>query len=61
MTMWCGVHTCWGEEVMNCLGCEETRKRDEIFKKFATNMIENMKDPDPEFSKTIDDHFWELI
>lgn len=28
---------------------------------FIKDMQENMKDLDPEYSKLVDDHFWELI
>jgi transcription termination factor NusB len=28
---------------------------------FASNILENIKDLDPAFSKTVDDHFWEMI
>jgi hypothetical protein len=28
---------------------------------FHRNILENVTDLDPEFSKTVDDHFWELI
>ena len=28
---------------------------------FVLKLIQNMKPLDPEFSKTVDEHFWELI
>jgi len=32
-----------------------------IIQSFASNLIENTKDLDPEFSRTVDRHFWDLI
>ena len=29
--------------------------------KFATNLLDNIEDLDPEFSQTVDDNFWDLI
>lgn len=28
---------------------------------FVSKLIENMEDLDPEFSRLIDEHFWELV
>lgn len=28
---------------------------------FASNILDNIKDLDPEFSKTVDENFWDLI
>ena len=32
-----------------------------ILEEFATNLLDNIKDLDPEFQETIDNYFWELI
>lgn len=32
-----------------------------IIQSFASNLLENMKDLDPKFSRTVDNHFWDLI
>jgi phosphoribosylformylglycinamidine (FGAM) synthase PurS component len=32
-----------------------------IIQSFALNLAENTKDLDPEFSKVVDDHFWDLV
>ena len=43
---------------------EEQSKEVEQFKiiqSFASNLIENIKDLDPEFSRTVDKHFWDLV
>ena len=29
--------------------------------RFATNLLDNITDLDPEFSQTVDDNFWDLI
>jgi len=47
-------------EVMN----EEQSKEVEHFRIiqcFASNLLGNIKDLDPEFSKVVDDHFWDLV
>jgi len=36
---------------------EETK----IIEDFISKLIENMEDMDPEISKLIDEHFWELV
>jgi len=33
----------------------------DIIHKFASNILDNIKDLDPEFSKTVDENFWDLI
>lgn len=33
----------------------------DIIHKFASNILDNIKDLDPEFSKTVDENFWGLI
>ena len=33
----------------------------ELEAKFWSSLIENMQDLPPEFSKCVDDHFWELV
>lgn len=32
-----------------------------VLHKFASNILENIKDLDADFSKTIDENFWDLI
>jgi hypothetical protein len=32
-----------------------------IIQSFALNLLGNIKDLDPEFSKVIDEHFWDLV
>ena len=32
-----------------------------IIQSFASNLLENIKDLDPEFSRTVDKHFWDLV
>lgn len=33
----------------------------DIINKFASSILDNIKDLDPEFSKTVDENFWDLI
>ena len=33
----------------------------DIIHKFASSILDNIKDIDPEFSKTVDENFWDLI
>lgn len=33
----------------------------DIIHKFASSILDNIKDLDPEFSKTVDENFWDLI
>ena len=33
----------------------------EIIHKFASSILDNIKDLDPEFSKIVDENFWDLI
>jgi len=42
---------------------EQKRAADqiEIIHQFASNILDNIKDLDPEFSKTVDENFWDLI
>lgn len=42
----------------NFLNQEE---KSEIFIKFASHLLEGMKDNPPEYNKVIDEHFWELF
>lgn len=32
-----------------------------IIQSFASNLLGNIKDLDPEFSKVVDEHFWDLV
>jgi hypothetical protein len=32
-----------------------------IMNKFASNILDNISDLDPDFSKTVDENFWDLI
>jgi hypothetical protein len=32
-----------------------------IIQSFASNLLDNIKDLDPEFSKVIDEQFWDLV
>jgi hypothetical protein len=32
-----------------------------IIQSFALNLLENIKDLDPVFSKTVGEHFWDLV
>jgi transcription termination factor NusB len=41
------------------LGCSKSNEH--AFNKFDKGITENQKDLDPEYSKLVDDHFWELI
>ncbi len=36
-------------------------ERFRIIQSFASNLLGNIKDLDPEFSKVVDDHFWDLV
>jgi hypothetical protein len=36
-------------------------EKEEIFTRFVDKIMYEMKPLDPEFSKTVDEHFWELI
>ncbi len=38
-----------------------SRRQIEVIHRFASNLLENIKDLDPEFSKTVDENFWDLI
>ena len=33
----------------------------DIIHKFASDILDNIKDLDPDFSKTVDENFWDLI
>ena len=33
----------------------------DIIHHFASNILDNIKDLEPEFSKTVDENFWDLI
>ncbi len=33
----------------------------DVIHQFASNILDNIKDIEPEFSKTVDEHFWDLI
>ncbi len=35
--------------------------KNNILKEFELKLLKEIKDGDPEFSKIIDDHFWEII
>lgn len=39
----------------------EASKKIETIHKFASNLLENIEDLDPEFSKVIDENYWDLI
>ena len=41
--------------------CKNLFEYECAFNKFAKEITENQKDLDPEYSKLVDDHFWELI
>jgi len=58
--------------IADCLGCESCAKVCEsgaitvdeqvvILHNFASNILDNIKDLESEFSKTVDENFWELI
>lgn len=32
-----------------------------ILEEFAKKLLEGMKEPDPEFSKIVNDYFWEMV
>ena len=38
-----------------------TLEQIDIIHHFASNIIDNIKDLEPEFSKTVDENFWDLI
>ena len=38
-----------------------TLEQIDIIHKFASNILDNIKDLEPEFSKTVDENFWDLI
>lgn len=38
-----------------------TFKQIDIMHQFASNLLDNIKDLDPDFSKTVDQNFWDLI
>ena len=38
-----------------------TLEQIDIIHKFASNILDNIKDLDPEFSKIVDENFWDLI
>jgi len=33
----------------------------DVIHQFASNLLDNIKDLEPEFSKTVDENFWDLI
>lgn len=33
----------------------------DVIHQFASNILDNIKDLEPEFSKTVDENFWDLI
>lgn len=39
---------------------DDTYDQEQVIEKFISELLENMVDSDPAFSKTVDDHFWEL-
>lgn len=39
----------------------DTFQNIETLHKFASNLLENIEDLDPEFSKAIDENYWDLI
>jgi hypothetical protein len=39
----------------------EAIQKIEIIHKFASNLLENIEDLDPDFSKVIDENYWDLI
>ena len=41
--------------------CKDIFEYECAFNKFAKKITENQKNLDPEFSKVVDDHLWELI
>lgn len=45
------------------LDTEQTRETEQFkaLQSFASNLLGNVKDMDPDFSKTVDDHFWDLV
>lgn len=45
------------------LDTEQTREAEQFkaLQSFASNLLGNVKDMDPDFSKTVDDHFWDLV
>ncbi len=36
-------------------------KQIDIIHQFASNLLDNIKELDPEYSKTVDENFWDLI
>ena len=36
-------------------------ERTKVLEGFVLKLVQNMKPLDPEFSKTVDEHFWEMI
>ena len=32
-----------------------------ILEEFVTNLLDNIKDLDPDFQETVDNYFWELV
>lgn len=47
----------------NCLQTEhqEIVRKVESINNFAVTLLDNIEDLDPEFSKVIDENYWELI
>jgi len=49
---------------VKCSKCESRsflNKLDNNLSNLMSNIIKNLKDSPPEFNKTVDDNFWELI
>jgi hypothetical protein len=42
-------------------GENRTKDQVEIIHKFVSALVENTQDLNPDFSKTVDSHFWDLI
>ena len=39
----------------------EEEAADRILSGFASKLLDNMEDLEPEYQKVVDDHFWELL
>ena len=39
----------------------DINKQYKILEEFALNLIDEIKDLDPEFEEIVDNHFWELV
>ena len=59
----CGTHIGKGNDPSICeqKRCGEIYRYEVAFDKFVKELSENQKDLPPEYSKFVDDHFWELV